>query len=180
MAPCLRDLQRCPGYLAEGTVSARQIPGNQNLEAVATPKLARPSSGPSLRSQSGTPQHTPLASGQPAPRISPRFASKPCPKYPYMARKRKLEGTVIVEFEALATGEIGSIRVAKTSGDFLLDTAATKAVKKWRPVPETLNGAQATWLKVPFQFRLTNSHHVNRHDSTTSPSDVTVINCDEK
>ncbi len=97
-----------------------------------------------------------------------------------MARKRRSEGTVIVEFEALANGKIGSIRVVKTSGDFLLDIAATRAVKKWRPIPETFNGARATWLKVPFRFRLINSHRFNRHDSTTSPSDVTFINCDGK
>lgn len=159
----------------------RRVPSNQHREAAATPELARPASGPSLRSKSGTPQHAPLASGQPASKTSPRFASKPCPKYPYIARQRRSEGTVILEFEALANGKIGSIRVTKSSGDSLLDTAAKKAVKHWRPIPETFNGAQSTWLfKVPFRFRLNTSHHFNRHDSTISPADMTFINCDGK
>lgn len=56
-------------------------------------------------------------------------------KYPFLARKRELEGQVGIRFLLTGAGEAQQIAVSKSSGQELLDKAALKAVQDGAPFP---------------------------------------------
>jgi len=92
------------------------------------------------------------------PRYNAAYLSNPPPAYPLAARRRGVEGTVLVRAEISAGGECQRAELKKTSGHELLDNAALEAVKKWRFVPAK-RGSQAVvaWVEVPITFKLENN-----------------------
>jgi len=70
--------------------------------------------------------------------------------YPYIARKRRIEGTVLMEFRLNGRGMPEGIRVAKGSSYAVLDEAARETVLKTSPFP-----AKDTSIEVPIRFSLT-------------------------
>ena len=118
-------------------------------------------------------QQAPVASAPPAPpapaqpaaeamleppRYNAAYLSNPPPAYPLAARRRGIEGTVLIRSEVSASGECLRAELKKTSGFDLLDQAALEAVKKWRFVPAR-RGSQAVvaWVEVPITFKLENN-----------------------
>ncbi len=73
--------------------------------------------------------------------------------YPAIARKLKLEGTVLVSFKLQTDGIVEKIELLETSGSSLLDTRALQTVAalngEYPKLPET------TFLKIPIAFTLT-------------------------
>lgn len=57
------------------------------------------------------------------------------PRYPSSARKRKQQGTVMLEIQVSVEGSPKAVKVEKSSGFDTLDKAALSAVKKWKFVP---------------------------------------------
>jgi periplasmic protein TonB len=104
----------------------------------------------------------------------PRFAYKPCPQYPYVARRRSLEGTVLLRVQMLANGTVGTVEIAKSSGSSALDDAAQRAVQKWTHTPGNGNHAPH-WVQVPVNFRLQRGNSPNG-DGTAAAS--LHLNCD--
>ena len=92
------------------------------------------------------------------PRYHAAYLSNPPPAYPLAARRRGVEGTVLVRAEISAGGECQRAELKKTSGHEMLDQAALEAVKKWRFVPAK-RGSQAVvaWVEVPITFKLENN-----------------------
>jgi len=91
------------------------------------------------------------------PRYNAAYLSNPPPAYPLSARRRGIEGTVLVRAEVAAGGECLRAELKKSSGHEMLDHAALEAVKKWRFVPAK-RGSQAVvaWVEVPITFKLEN------------------------
>jgi len=56
--------------------------------------------------------------------------------YPHMARKRGLEGKVVVSFIVCADGEAQDITITESSGFEILDRSAVEAVRKASPFPK--------------------------------------------
>ncbi|CAD7777473.1 MAG: hypothetical protein KIIPBIDF_01891 [Candidatus Methanoperedenaceae archaeon GB50] len=56
-------------------------------------------------------------------------------EYPFGARKRGLEGKVVLEFTLNIKGELVSLKIKRSSGYAILDKAAIKAVKNATPFP---------------------------------------------
>lgn len=82
-------------------------------------------------------------------------AFNPPPRYPYAARRRGLQGQVIVRALVGADGRALDVRVQQTSGHRMLDRAAVAAVRGWRFKPALKNGAPAKGrVDVPITFRL--------------------------
>lgn len=76
--------------------------------------------------------------------------------YPVIAKRQRMEGTVMLRVLVGADGVPQEIEVAKSSGHVLLDRAARDAVMKWRFEPGTRNGQPfAAYGLVPIAFRLT-------------------------
>ena len=85
----------------------------------------------------------------------PTYFKNPKPRYPIMARKRKIEGVVLLKLEVLPNGKVGNIKVQRTSGYSILDESALHAVKDWLFVPAKRNGMSIkVWTKVPILFQL--------------------------
>jgi len=57
------------------------------------------------------------------------------PRYPFVAWRRHIEGTVVVSLRIDATGTVVEARVARSSGNSMLDDAAVAALKAWRFTP---------------------------------------------
>lgn len=92
-----------------------------------------------------------------SPRFNAAYLNNPPPAYPLPARRRGIEGRVLVRAEVQADGSCSRVALKKTSGSELLDQAALEAVRKWHFVPAK-KGAQAitAWVEVPITFKLEN------------------------
>lgn len=82
-------------------------------------------------------------------------ARNPLPRYPSIARRRGLEGRVIVRVLVGIDGTAQSARVAKSSTHGLLDAAAVNALRNWRFEPARQAGIPiVATVDVPIAFRL--------------------------
>jgi len=70
--------------------------------------------------------------------------------YPFLARKKKIEGTVIASFRINAKGYPQDINIRKSSGFEILDSAAKKIVTKAAPFPHVVEP-----IEIPITFRIT-------------------------
>jgi protein TonB len=75
----------------------------------------------------------------------------PAPDYPEAARRRRVEGTVLVRIEVDAAGAAAACTIAVGSGSALLDAAALAAARRWR----FTHGPGV--VEQPFVFRLARS-----------------------
>lgn len=79
----------------------------------------------------------------------------PAPGYPWNARRRGHEGTVVVRLDVDAEGHPVKAEITRSSGDDELDEAALEALQRWRLRPATRNGTPlAGHVVVPVQFKL--------------------------
>lgn len=69
--------------------------------------------------------------------------------YPYIARKQRLEGTVLMEFRINGRGMPEGVRIVKGSSYAILDEAARETVLKASPFP-----ARDNVIEVPIRFSL--------------------------
>lgn len=77
------------------------------------------------------------------------------PVYPRTARENNWEGSVLLDAVILPDGTVGDLRVERSSGYGLLDTAALAAVKDWRYRPALKdNTPVACRIKINIQFIL--------------------------
>jgi protein TonB len=77
------------------------------------------------------------------------------PRYPESARRARAEGTTLLKFRVLATGNVGEIHIEKSSGRPDLDEAAAEAVKSWLFEPARMGKEPvAVWVTLPIEFRL--------------------------
>jgi len=85
-----------------------------------------------------------------------RFLSKPTPpKYPRIAKRKGLEGTVTYEVWLDEKGKQVKLLLKNSSGAKVLDVAALKAIKSWEFSPHSINGKQiAHRIYIPISFQL--------------------------
>lgn len=79
------------------------------------------------------------------------------PRYPESARRRGIEGTVLLKMRITAQGRVEDVQVARSAGHPDLDESAIEAVRRWRFEPARRNGApvaeDAVLLPVVFQLQ---------------------------
>ncbi|HEY0720133.1 MAG TPA: energy transducer TonB [Gammaproteobacteria bacterium] len=92
------------------------------------------------------------------PLYNAAYLNNPQPRYPLAARRRGIEGTVLIRAQIREDGHCHQVNLSRGSGHALLDQAALEAVKRWRFVPAR-RGTQSVsaWVVVPITFRLTPS-----------------------
>jgi protein TonB len=89
------------------------------------------------------------------PKFQMGSARNPLPRYPRTARRRGIEGRVILRVVVGADGLPLSIDVHESSGHSILDRAAVKAFRKWRFQPARRAGTAVTApVDIPISFRL--------------------------
>lgn len=91
----------------------------------------------------------------PGPGFSLGSAGNPMPSYPPAARRRGIEGKVVLDVLVSAEGRALSVAIARSSGSSLLDEAARETVGRWRfrPAMREDEAIQAR-ATVPVQFSL--------------------------
>lgn len=75
---------------------------------------------------------------------------RPSPEYPIEARRKGLEGSGVFDLEIESgSGAVRNVKVIKSIGYKVLDSAAIKAFRKWR-----FPRGQAANVKIPLEFKL--------------------------
>ncbi|MBU0681527.1 MAG: energy transducer TonB [Proteobacteria bacterium] len=98
---------------------------------------------------------TSAAAAQVIQQATPLYRLNPPPAYPRQARRRGLEGVVMLEAHIAISGRVTELRLFTSSGHTILDRAALKAVRRWRFIPGTVgHKRQEMWVKVPVRFQL--------------------------
>jgi protein TonB len=125
------------GAVASGPPTAAEEP---NVESATAPSRSRP----------GT-RLDPIVEA----RADVAALSNPKPSYPLAARRRGVEGRVLLSAHVHADGACAEVRLKRSSGHALLDQAALDAVRRWRFLPARRAGAPIdSWVDVPVSFRL--------------------------
>jgi protein TonB len=102
-----------------------------------------------------TRQATPAPQEYSEPIYSAAYLNNQPPAYPLSARRRGLEGTVLLRVEIHAHGHCQHVRVKRSSGHEMLDRAAVEAVRQWRFVPARRGSLAVTAaVEVPITFKL--------------------------
>jgi protein TonB len=87
----------------------------------------------------------------------PRYELNPPPKYPEVARRRGLAGTVVLEVAVRADGRVNEVILKESSGYRSLDRSAIRTVRRWLFKPATSTGFPiASRVEVPIDFNLDN------------------------
>lgn len=128
-------------------VAVREIPA---LSLPVAPRVPEPDHHPA----------PPVAefgeTGQPAIVMArPLYRENPPPTYPARARRRNLQGTVVLEVAVSSEGTVDGLEIHESSGHNILDRAALAAVGGWVFEPGRRNGEKvAMAVLVPVRFSL--------------------------
>ncbi len=86
--------------------------------------------------------------------LAPRALNQPAASYSEKARKKKLQGTVVLSIVVGTDGAAHDIKVTKSLG-MGLDEEAVKSVQKWKFEPSTVEGKPvAVRIALQVDFRL--------------------------
>jgi TonB family protein len=78
----------------------------------------------------------------------------PSPKYPELAKKAGIEGTVFIKMWVAKDGSVKRAAVLKSSST-IFDNESIETAMKWKFSPAIMNaGPVSVWVTVPFRFRL--------------------------
>jgi len=85
----------------------------------------------------------------------PRYDINPPPQYPQVAKLRGWEGKVVFEASILKNGRVGRLKIMASSGYRSLDSAARKAISRWKFSPATSFGLPIdSEVEIPVNFSL--------------------------
>jgi len=128
---------------------------SQPREAAEEPSASAQPSQPMPQQQASAP-HVPQPALAGASDPEPREEACPAPTYPLAARRRGMEGVVILLVEVSSAGMVLRSRVLESSGHGVLDRAALDGVEAWRFTPaRDASGQQiAGSARVPIRFRI--------------------------
>lgn len=78
----------------------------------------------------------------------------PTPKYPDIARRAGVEGTVFIKMWVTKEGKVKQAEIVKSTSN-IFDQNAIDAALLWKFTPAIMNnGPVSVWVTVPFKFRL--------------------------
>ena len=88
----------------------------------------------------------------------PFALDNPKPVYPSAARRRGMQGIVLLQVMVSDKGAVSSIHIMRNSGFKVLDISAVNTVKQWRFMPARQGSDNvASTVQVPIRFILNNS-----------------------
>lgn len=89
------------------------------------------------------------------PSFDASYLKNPAPEYPSQAKRRGMEGVVMLGVLVAENGLAKSVNIAKSSGFAMLDASALDTVKRWKFVPAKRgNESVEARVMVPIEFRL--------------------------
>ena len=133
---------------AKESASFHSVPASAAVAAVPVASRAPAVSRSSTEAGNGTGTVV-------GPSYGAAYLHNPSPRYPPVARKLKLQGTVIVRVLVSPEGQPKNVVLEKTSGVRILDETAVETVKRWSFIPARHGTTRiAAWVNVPIRFRL--------------------------
>jgi protein TonB len=96
---------------------------------------------------------TPDVSGQSGGGTSITLLQRVIPKYPIAAARRQQEGATSVLLRVDPTGRVQDVKITRSSGSRVLDTAAVRAFRQWKFAPGSAP-PQGLWVKTEQRFIL--------------------------
>jgi len=102
-----------------------------------------------------SPNATATKSAQSEPVFNAAYLNNPAPSYPTGAKRKGVEGKVLISVLVKTDGTAAIAKVQKSSGSNDLDEAALEAVKDWKFIPARRSGqiVEASVI-VPVEFRI--------------------------
>ncbi|MGB4101641.1 MAG: energy transducer TonB [Alphaproteobacteria bacterium] len=89
------------------------------------------------------------------PSFDASYLKNPAPEYPSQAKRRGMEGVVMLGVLVAEDGVAKSVDIAQSSGFSMLDASALDTVKRWKFVPAKRgNESVEARVMVPIEFRL--------------------------
>lgn len=86
----------------------------------------------------------------------PRAVRSVPPDYPYVAKRNRTEGSVVIRMLVTADGEPRNLSVHEANPAGVFEKAALSAARRWRFKPGRYKGKNVdTWVLLPFEFELT-------------------------
>jgi protein TonB len=146
----------------------KNIPDAKNKNALREKKQPKPSdeiaktvsetkNNLSGRQTSGKedPNATATNSVQTNPIFNAAYLNNPAPFYPLSAKRRGIEGKVLLNILVKTDGTAATVKILRSSGYKELDEAALEAVRKWKFIPAHRGGQfiQAN-VVVPVEFKI--------------------------
>jgi len=154
--PAIEAVRKPPEKLADIVPKTKPKPKPVPKKRVEIKK--EPAPKPVEIAPSKTAPKKPVDTGAPsyvAPNSSPAHLQNRKPSYPLVARRRGMEGTVVLLVDVSETGQPMAVTVKRKSGFSVLDHAAVKAVRGWRFIPARRFGvAVRAAVEVPISFKL--------------------------
>jgi periplasmic protein TonB len=155
--------ERAPPPPARKPEPPQQSPApSQTTPVDAAPEPAPPGSAPATQlaalptGEMVDSAAAPGAGASEPPRYEAGGEANPWPRYPAAARRRGIEGEVLVRVAVALDGRAERVEVVRSSGSALLDTAAVEALQRWRFEPARAGGQPVTaTVEIPVTFRLT-------------------------
>jgi TonB family protein len=89
------------------------------------------------------------------PVFDAEYLNNPAPSYPPAAKRRNIQGKVLLDVLVKTDGTPAKVAISRSSGSSILDEAAMDAVSQWRFIPAKRSGevVQANVL-VPVEFKI--------------------------
>jgi protein TonB len=129
----------------------KQITNHQSPVASAAAAPAPVTHAPSPESANQSTQSTSYS----APSFDAAYLRNPAPDYPAAAKRRRMQGMVLLSVTVSPDGDALVVRLKKSSGFAPLDMAAENAVKRWQFIPAKRGENTVTaQVVVPVEFRL--------------------------
>ena len=92
-----------------------------------------------------------------SPRVATEFNNRK-PYYPQAARRREMQGTVLLMVKVGLHGEVLEVVIKKSSGYHLLDDAAKETIEQWKFQPARRGSKFETGsIEIPVRFNLRES-----------------------
>nr|CAH33818.1 TonB protein [Photobacterium damselae subsp. damselae] len=146
------------------TKKAEQKPVAKNRDSKQVKSATKPQPQSKLKNETSQVANTAnnkkalLSSGTQSPELvsRPTFATQPGPvSYPRLAKRRGIQGQVMVEIWIDPKGKQIKQKVISSSGTEILDQAALTAIKKWKFSSHIVDGqAIAHRVHIPVRFQL--------------------------
>jgi protein TonB len=140
-------------------VLALPDPGPQSPAAFTVPQIAVEPAPPVEQKFAAATPAAPAPVRDTAPTVlaslNAAYLRNTPPKYPLIARRNGVEGTVRLKVFVTRDGHAGQVQLDHTSGSSALDNAALDAVRTWQFVPARRGQDSIdSWVVVPVVFKL--------------------------
>ncbi len=153
--PMLADVVEASFDAAVWLTSLRAAPPAATAPAGLPPQVSPPEATQPEVTPVTAPQATDSTAAATVP-PSPLAGENEPPRYPFVAWRRGIEGTVVVGLDIDRDGSVTATRLLDSSGSHLLDAAALAQLRTWRFAPATGGAPDLRTSRQTVVFRLRN------------------------